>query len=462
MKRISWILVLVMAIAEFFTCGVVSAQEEKKKGQGITIARFLKISKGVEWIIIAEVVNSEVRKDPMCWHPPSYTETTTFRITTVLKGRRKPEKNKFATKLLYGQSHNRPSPSYKAGDKFIMLMTLARLQTVTYLPATLTWSAKTEAHIQKELAKDLEAKNAKIESLIKKLGSEGAKQREDALKELIEIGEPAIPFLKKELENKDSDVQAWQAKRIIAEVEKNLVRIHQTIIKAQGPVIQVKVSNFGIRDVTVCYSKSAWKMFKIVYYKHDRDKIPKKTSPNKSDTEDESKKITLKHQEHLVVQYDLSKSFPLEKGDYLDIPSIGRAWDYFVATTVVSVDGREISGKIRFRCRPAPKSGQKPSQKKPIGSFIPGEILVMFMKGASRDSQQKLLKKYDLVVLDEFAPLCAWKVKVPIGKEIELCKKLEKESDVKFAELNRKINPPQPPGKEPRPKKKREVIPNGR
>jgi hypothetical protein len=80
---------------------------------------------------------------------------------------------------------------------------------------------------------------ARIASLIRKLGNKELKEWEAAQKELTEIGAPAIPFLKKELENKDSDVKA-RAKKIIGEIEKTSLLKLPTEAKTKGWAVRVK------------------------------------------------------------------------------------------------------------------------------------------------------------------------------------------------------------------------------
>jgi hypothetical protein len=65
--------------------------------------------------------------------------------------------------------------------------------------------------ISPELAK-------KIDEFVEKLGADDFKVREDAMEKLLEVGEPAIPALKKALNHKDAEVR-WRAEVILKELE---------------------------------------------------------------------------------------------------------------------------------------------------------------------------------------------------------------------------------------------------
>jgi hypothetical protein len=79
----------------------------------------------------------------------------------------------------------------------------------------------------------------KIDELIQKLGDNDWKTREKAEKALQEIGEPALPKLKKALRDKDPE-RSFRAERLVEQIEKNLKRDNKLDSKDSSGVVSIK------------------------------------------------------------------------------------------------------------------------------------------------------------------------------------------------------------------------------
>jgi flagellar hook-basal body complex protein FliE len=73
---------------------------------------------------------------------------------------------------------------------------------------------------KEEARPEQEELQSKIKNFIKELGADESKARDNATKELKEIGEPAVPLLKEALESKDPEV-AWRARIILKAIDRN-------------------------------------------------------------------------------------------------------------------------------------------------------------------------------------------------------------------------------------------------
>jgi hypothetical protein len=79
---------------------------------------------------------------------------------------------------------------------------------------------------------------AKIDKLVKELGADEWAARENASKELLKIGKPALPALKEALKSKDPEV-ATRAKDLVEKVEGSGSAVDQ--LRALGPAGQAAV-----------------------------------------------------------------------------------------------------------------------------------------------------------------------------------------------------------------------------
>ncbi len=162
-------------------------------------------------------------------------------VDSVLKGKRAAKE----IKINYLSTPGLADPNVEmATGKFILFLMKAPYTTdnvdASDLPSRKTHWRRLSNHYfckfaatEENIAKVKKALDKRIEELIKNLGSEKFKEREAAQKELVKIGKPAVPQLKKVLKHKDLEIQerANKALRAIYWLEGKTVKGLQVLLR---------------------------------------------------------------------------------------------------------------------------------------------------------------------------------------------------------------------------------------
>ncbi|MBI4834033.1 MAG: PDZ domain-containing protein [Planctomycetes bacterium] len=175
----------------------------------------------------------------------------------------------------------------------------------------------------KEEAKpEQEELQVKIKNFIKDLGADESKVRDNATKELKDIGEPAIPFLKEALGSDDPEV-VWRSKIILKAIERNKQKAANKEEPQEDDKVQVwpKLPKSSNNIQIIIQGSQPYESFSLSSDQSGRVTVTIK----KKDKEGEEKVETYAadSMEEFIKQYpELAEKYGLNKEEKTEIPGM--------------------------------------------------------------------------------------------------------------------------------------------